>query len=1390
MASSSAVSAPTFTVPNITSLVTTKLEGPNYMSWTTQFVPALSTHDLLGMVYGSEICPSKFVVDAEGKPTSTINPEFLVWQKKDQFVLAWLNATLSEKVLSMVYGLTTAQQVWAHLAKRFTPTSQTHISNLKRQLQTISQGSKSCTDYLLTTKSLADQLAAIGKGVEDEDLISYVIGGLNPSYHTFVTTFCYGNRDTSITFEDFQTELLNYEQLFEAHHKPQNTDGGQFAFHLHKPKSQHFPKKYRAPQYGRHSPRQQYSSAPPQPHQSGQQPVPPPQSKFPTSSHYGKPPNSAAPFSSSTRPPCQICGKLSHQALDCYHRMDFAFQGRHPPAQLAAMAAYTPENPEVEHPWYLDSGANHHVTSELEKLTLQEPYQGTDSVTVGNGSGLQIANTGSSLISTPSSQFILHKVLHCPNASANLLSIQQFCRDNHCYFILTSTHFTIKDMQTKEILLHGPSEAGLYPIYLKQLQSNKVKTRASFLSSTTFLSHFTAFLGVTAPLHIWHSRLGHPSHSALNKLLQHALIPCNGSSKINKLCDSCQISKSKKLPFPDSHRISTHPFELIHSDVWTSPILSLGGCKYYVLFVDDYSRFSWLYPLKSKSEVLPCFSKFKKLVENLFSCSIKQLQTDNGGEYTSMAFKNFTNEHGILHRFTCPYTSEQNGISERKHRHITETALTLLAQSHLAPHYWVDAFLTAIYLINRLPTPVLQHQSPYFKLLQKHPNYTLLKTFGCACYPLLRPYVSHKLSFRSTKCVFIGYSSTQKGYRCLDLNTNRVYTSRHVIFDELQFPAHEGPAPKAPAVTDSPGVAISIPPGISHLPPTVSPLSTDVVSPISTNSSPASPAHLEVVSPSSPLLLDSDPASPSSPTPGSSSNIPLSSPPTAEPTPDVLSQPAAALMPTVSSEPPPSRMLTRSQTNSLQPKTFPDYKLYSSTRYPLLALTSVTLPAEPRTYHQAAQNPCWLDAMKAEFSALVSNHTWTLVPRPTNQKVVRNKWVFKLKQRADGTIDRYKARLVAKGFDQEAGVDFHETFSPVIKPATIRLVLALAVHFHWVVHQLDISNAFLHGYLEEEVLMEQPKGFEDPAFPDHVCRLHKSLYGLKQAPRAWFMRLSQALLELGFTSSAVDSSLFMFHLHSIHVFVLIYVDDILVCSNSPSAISGLISHLQCEFAVKDLGPLSYFLGIQATRTHNALYLTQTKYITDLLRRTHMDGAKPASTPCTTAGKLSRFDGDPLNEPSEYRHIVGALQYCTLTRPDIAYSVNQLCQFLHSPTTVHMIAAKRVLRYLKGTLTLGLCYTRGSLHLNGYCDSDWAGSPDDRKSTTGYGMYLGPCLISWAAKKQAVVAKSSTEAEYRSMALAVAELYWLRMLFQELRVPLLHPPCLWVDNLGALSLSLL
>jgi hypothetical protein len=232
--------------------------------------------------------------------------------------------------------------------------------------------------------------------------------------------------------------------------------------------------------------------------------------------------------------------------------------------------------------------------------------------------------------------------------------------------------------------------------------------------------------------------------------------------------------------------------------------------------------------------------------------------------------------------------------------------------------------------------------------------------------------------------------------------------------------------------------------------------------------------------------------------------------------------------------------------------------------------------------------------------------------------------------------------------------------------------LALVVHIGRFIHQLDISNAFLHGLLEEEVFMEKPKGFEDPQLPDHVCRLHKSLYGSKQAPQAWFMRLSQALLDLHFEGSVVDASLFYFHCSLVTMFVLIYVDDILVTSNSYSAISHLITQLHCEFPVKDLIPLSYFLGIQAKKGDQELFLSQTKYIIDLLQRTKMEDSKPASTPCASREKLSRFIGDPLADPTAYHHVVGALQYCTLTQLDIAYIVNQLCQFLHAPTSAHLI----------------------------------------------------------------------------------------------------------------------
>ena len=250
-------------------------------------------------------------------------------------------------------------------------------------------------------------------------------------------------------------------------------------------------------------------------------------------------------------------------------------------------------------------------------------------------------------------------------------------------------------------------------------------------------------------------------------------------------------------------------------------------------------------------------------------------------------------------------------------------------------------------------------------------------------------------------------------------------------------------------------------------------------------------------------------------------------------------------------------MLTRSKTGSLQPKTFPDYKLFQTTKYPFQGLHTTVQEFEPSCYSKAAADSRWRAAMKLEFDALMSNSTWTLCPRPPNHNIICNKWVYTIKRKSDGSVERFKARLVAKGFDQRNGVDYTETFSPVIKPSTIRIILALAVHFDWEIRQLDVSNAFLHGNLRDEVVMEQPQGFNDNAHPDFVCKLHKALYGLKQAPRAWFTQLSTFLLDLGFKASLVDSSLFIYACGAVRVYMLIYVDDIIIMGND----SPLITHM-------------------------------------------------------------------------------------------------------------------------------------------------------------------------------------------------------------------------------------
>ncbi|XP_071680282.1 uncharacterized protein [Lolium perenne] len=323
---------------------------------------------------------------------------------------------------------------------------------------------------------------------------------------------------------------------------------------------------------------------------------------------------------------------------------------------------------------------------------------------------------------------------------------------------------------------------------------------------------------------------------------------------------------------------------------------------------------------------------------------------------------------------------------------------------------------------------------------------------------------------------------------------------------------------------------------------------------------------------------------------------------------------------------PPARV-TRSKTGHAKPKIYTD----GTVRYGLSCSTN-----EPETLQLALADKKWREAMNDEYKALIENKTWHLVPYKRGTNLIDCKWVYRIKRKADGTIDRYKARLVAKGFKQRYGIDYEDTFSPVVKAATIRLVLAVSVSRGWSLRQLDVKNAFLHGVLEEDVYMKQPPGYENPNAPYHVCKLDKSLYGLKQAPRAWFSKLSSKLQELGFLASKADTSLFIYYKSGIIMFVLVYVDDIIVTSSSNKAVNALLPDLSSAFALKDLGDLHFFLGIEVKKINQGIILTQEKYASDLLNRVGLKECKTLPTPLSASEELSVTEGELLGPEDSTR----------------------------------------------------------------------------------------------------------------------------------------------------------
>ncbi|KAL0561798.1 hypothetical protein IC582_002241 [Cucumis melo] len=947
--------------------------------------------------------------------------------------------------------------------------------------------------------------------------------------------------------------------------------------------------------------------------------------------------------------------------------------------------------------WIIDSGATHHMSCSpnnfLNLITSNEPQF----VTTANGGQTKIFGTGTiSVFNKP-----VNEVLYLPDFHSNLLSVNKIVKDLNCAVIFLPEKVIFQDIVSGEMIGEGILRNGLY--YLQQ--NNKC-----FVSSKN-----------TDRGHLLHLRFGHPSDQVLNRLFHYNYDSFS--------CDTCRFAKQTRLPFPTSITKVEKCFDLIHSDVWgPSPEESYNHYKYYVTFIDDFSKTTWVYLLKTKNEVFSCFQEFFNFITNQYNAQVKIFRSDNGTEYVNKEFTNFFKQHGILHQTTCTHTPQQNGVSERKNRHLLEKTRALLLQNNVPKKFWSDAILTATYIINRLPSPNLNNLSPLEILKGRKIDLDHIRVFGCTCFVYIKR--KDKLDKNSVKTIFLGYSSTQKGYKCFDPEQNKLYISRDVVFRE-----HE------PFFTPT------------------------------QDTTAATPSTLQFLFPS----LD-DEENPSASSSGGDyederNNTEDRQEEEGEDTIRRRStrtrQPSTRLRDFVSHQ-----VLYPIQNFINYNKVSPTYQIY---------LSKLDGNNEPNTYDEAKQQTIWIQAMNEELKALEQNNTWDMVELPKGKKPVGCKWVYKIKYNSDGTVERYKARLVAKGFTQTYGIDYQETFAPVAKMNTFRILMSVATNHGWDLFQMDVKNAFLQGDLEEEVYMTPPPGYFETS---KVCKLRKAIYGLKQSPRAWYAKLSTFLTENNFKKSTADCSVFIRKNGDSITIILVYVDDIIISGNNNQKLKEVKEMLKRKFDIKDLGKLSYFLGIEIAHSTKGLFLSQRKYTLDLLKETGKLGTKPATTPMETNIKLNTEDGKPLSGISQYQRIVGKLIYLTVTRPDITFAVSIVSQFMHAPRTCHMEAINRILRYLKGTPGQGILMKQNSTNtVVGFSDADWAGSCD-RKSTTGFCTFVGGNLVTWKSKKQNVVARSSAEAEYRAMASTASELIWIKHLLHDMQIECSEPIQMFCDNQAA------
>jgi histone deacetylase 1/2 len=643
MASSSIVN------PWVGITVTEKLSRTNHAMWRAQILTAVRGFRLEGHLTGAIPAPAAEVdgKDATGKDIKTPNPEYAEWYARDQQVLSFVLGSLAREILSQVAAKKMTTALWSAIEDMFSSQNRARAVNTRLALATTRKGNMTIAEYVGKMQALGDQMVAAGQPLEEEELVEYILTGLDEDFNPIVSALI--ARKEKATVSEAYQQLLAFENHMDllgighsgssansANRGGRGNGGGRG---YNQGGRGGGGRGYNAGGRGRGN--DNFTSNVNNNHRQG-------------NSGGGRRGNKGS--NSNSKLVCQVCLKSGHTADQCWHR----FEENYVPEVKNASAAMNSYN--IDSNWYTDTGATDHITGELEKLAIWDKYNGVDQIHTASGAGMHIRHIGQYIIHTPNCDLHLQNILHVPSTKKNLVSVHRLASDNNVFLEFHPDFFLIKDRDTRSTLLKGPCRKGLYPF-----PSTSSSKQACGVNKV--------------PISRWHSRLGHPAFPIVERVLKSHELPFLSESNKLSVCGACQQAKSHQLPYPISTSVSTKPLELVFSDVWGPAIDSVGKYKYYVNFIDDFSKHTWIYFMKYKSEVFQKFRDFQNQVERLFDGKIIAVQSDWGGEYEKL--NSFFTKIGITHLVSCPHAHQQNGAAERKHRHIVEVGLSLLAHAHM-----------------------------------------------------------------------------------------------------------------------------------------------------------------------------------------------------------------------------------------------------------------------------------------------------------------------------------------------------------------------------------------------------------------------------------------------------------------------------------------------------------------------------------------------------------------------------------------------------------------------------------------------------------------------------------------------------------------------------------